>query len=216
MTPRVHLLGHVEADDLPRWYNAADVATMPNREINGDTEGFGMVFIEAAACGKPTVAGLAGGTGAAVIDGVTGLRVDGASTQAVADALYRLLSDPLLAKELGKQRARTSRPQLLMGARGRADAKRLASAVSVGARRRDSSAPDLVRGNSSRHRAPRSASLDQSPIGGIDVRWADNSLATCGASSRRAVEPSSRVQRRRAEPDRSFRHSGSSMTLKSA
>lgn len=101
VTPRVHLLGHVEADDLPRWYNAADVAAMPNREINGDTEGFGMVFIEAAACGKPVVAGLAGGTGAAVIDAVTGLRVDGASMQAVEDALYRLLADPVLAKELG-------------------------------------------------------------------------------------------------------------------
>ena len=52
---------------------------MPNRDINGDTEGFGMVFIEAAACGKPSVAGLAGGTAAAVIDGVTGMRVDGTS-----------------------------------------------------------------------------------------------------------------------------------------
>ena len=55
-------------------YNAADVAAIPNREIDADTEGFGMVFLEAAACGKPTVAGLAGGTGAAVIDGVTGFR----------------------------------------------------------------------------------------------------------------------------------------------
>jgi phosphatidylinositol alpha-1,6-mannosyltransferase len=100
---QVHFLGHVAPEDLPRWYNAADVVTMPNREIDGDTEGFGMVFLEAAACAKPTVAGLAGGTGAAVIDGVTGLRVDGASTQAVADALGRLLSDPLLAGELGER-----------------------------------------------------------------------------------------------------------------
>jgi len=60
---RVHLLGHVSADDLPRWYNACDVFIMPNREINGDTEGFGMVFLEAAACGKPAIAGQAGGTG---------------------------------------------------------------------------------------------------------------------------------------------------------
>jgi len=99
---RVHFLGHVEPADLPRWYNAADVVTMPNREIDGDTEGFGMVFLEAAACGKPAVAGLAGGTGAAVIDGVTGLRIDGASTEAVADALGRLLADPVLARELGE------------------------------------------------------------------------------------------------------------------
>ena len=103
VSDRVHFLGHVASDDLPRWYNAADVAAMPNREIDGDTEGFGMVFLEAAACAKPTVAGLAGGTGAAVIDGVTGLRLDGGSTEAIADALGRLLGDPGLAKELGEQ-----------------------------------------------------------------------------------------------------------------
>jgi phosphatidylinositol alpha-1,6-mannosyltransferase len=103
VSSRVHFLGHVAAHDLPRWYNAADVAAMPNREIDGDTEGFGMVFLEAAACARPTIAGLAGGTGAAVIDGVTGLRVDGASAEAVADALARLLGDAALARELGGQ-----------------------------------------------------------------------------------------------------------------
>jgi len=101
VSERVHFLGHVSPDDLPRWYNAADVVTMPNREIAGDTEGFGMVFLEAAACAKPTVAGMAGGTGSAVIDGVTGLRVDGESTGAVADALSRLIENPALAAELG-------------------------------------------------------------------------------------------------------------------
>ena len=69
-----------------------------------------MVFVEAAACAKPTVAGLAGGTGAAVIDGVTGLRVDCTSTEAVAHALERLLTNAALAGELGAQGyARASR-----------------------------------------------------------------------------------------------------------
>ena len=90
---RVHLLGHVSAEDLPRWYNACDVFAMPNREINGDTEGFGMVFIEAAACGKPAIAGQAGGTGAAVLEGVTGFRVNGADLQAVQTTLANCLSD---------------------------------------------------------------------------------------------------------------------------
>lgn len=100
---RVHMLGHVAMDDLPRWYNAADIFAMPNREINGDTEGFGMVFIEASACGKPVLAGEAGGTGAAVIDHQTGLRVDGASLEAVTQALKRLLSDKDFAGQLGAE-----------------------------------------------------------------------------------------------------------------
>ena len=103
VSERVHLIGHVAPEELPRWYNAADIVTMPNREIDGDTEGFGMVYLEAAACGKPTVAGLAGGTGAAVIDGLTGLRIDGSSTEAVVNALDRLLGDATLANELGER-----------------------------------------------------------------------------------------------------------------
>lgn len=91
---RLHLLGHVGVDDLPRWYNACDVFAMPNREINGDTEGFGMVFIEAAACRKPSIAGKAGGTGAAVIDGKTGHRVDGSNAAEVAATLHQMLADP--------------------------------------------------------------------------------------------------------------------------
>lgn len=99
---RVHLLGHVSADDLPRWYNACDIFAMPNREIHGDTEGFGMVFLEAAACGKPSLAGIAGGTGAAVLDEETGLRLDGTDGQKIHAALVRLLGDTILAAQLGK------------------------------------------------------------------------------------------------------------------
>ena len=54
---RVHLLGHVAYDELPHWYAACDVFAMPNRDIDGDTEGFGLVFLEAAAAGKAAVGG---------------------------------------------------------------------------------------------------------------------------------------------------------------
>lgn len=97
-----HRLGAVAAKDLPRWMNACDVFAMPNRDINGDNEGFGMVFIEAAACGKPSLAGDAGGTGSAVLNEVTGLRVDGASTERVTDGLRRLLQDATWAGSLGQ------------------------------------------------------------------------------------------------------------------
>ena len=100
---RIHFLGHVSMDDLPRWYNACDLFTMPNREINGDTEGFGMVFIEASACGKPVVAGQAGGTGSSVVDELTGIRVDGESPAAVQAALHKMLTDKTLAQRLGDQ-----------------------------------------------------------------------------------------------------------------
>ncbi|HHM06045.1 MAG TPA: glycosyltransferase family 4 protein [Gammaproteobacteria bacterium] len=98
---RVHFLGHVSYEDLPRWYNACDVFAMPNRDIDGDTEGFGLVFLEAAACAKPALAGRAGGTGSAVVDGETGLRIDGEKVDDIAAALVRLLSDEPYAQTLG-------------------------------------------------------------------------------------------------------------------
>lgn len=106
---RVHLLGHVSMEDLPRWYNACDLFAMPNRDIGGDTEGFGLVYLEAGACVKPVISGLAGGTGSAVIDGVTGLRVDGEKVEAVEDAIAYLLTHPEEAHRMGEaSRARTS------------------------------------------------------------------------------------------------------------
>jgi phosphatidyl-myo-inositol dimannoside synthase len=106
---RVHLLGHVSMEDLPRWYNACDLFAMPNRDIGGDTEGFGLVYLEAGACVKPVIAGRAGGTGSAVIDGVTGLRVDGEKVEAVEDAIAYLLTHPDEARRMGEaSRARTS------------------------------------------------------------------------------------------------------------
>ncbi len=99
---RLHLLGHVEMGDLPRWYNACDLFAMPNRDINGDTEGFGLVFMEANACAKPVIAGRAGGTGSAVEDGFNGLQVDGEKVEAVEEGLARLLLDPDEAQRLGQ------------------------------------------------------------------------------------------------------------------
>jgi len=92
----------VSYEDLPRWYNACDLFAMPNRDIDGDNEGFGLVFLEAAASGKPSIAGLAGGTGSAVVDGVTGLRIDGENVAEIATALGRLLNDPEESNRMGQ------------------------------------------------------------------------------------------------------------------
>lgn len=101
VSDRVHLLGHVSVEDLPRWYNVADVFMMPNREIDGDTEGFGMVFIEASACGTPVVAGIAGGTASSVSEEVNGFRVDGQSVEAIAGRVHRMLTDRRSLSRLG-------------------------------------------------------------------------------------------------------------------
>lgn len=98
---RLHFLGHVSYEDLPRWYNTCDLFAMPNRDINGDSEGFGLVFLEAAASGKPVISGKAGGTGSAVIDGQTGLRVDGENVQEIIHAASYLLRNPTQAKAMG-------------------------------------------------------------------------------------------------------------------
>lgn len=111
ISDRVHLLGHVDPDELPLWYNVADVFAMPNREVNGDTEGFGMVYIEAAACGVPSVAGNAGGTGSAVIHGETGYRVDGDQLMQVATVLEKMLTESELAAKLGERALERAREE---------------------------------------------------------------------------------------------------------
>ena len=74
----VRLLGPVPDDDLPRLYGVADVFVMACRDrwLGLEQEGFGIVFLEAAACGVPQVAGRSGGADEAVVHGKTGLVVD--------------------------------------------------------------------------------------------------------------------------------------------
>ncbi|MEZ5065340.1 MAG: glycosyltransferase family 4 protein [bacterium] len=97
----VLFLGAVPDEDLVGWYGACDLFLMPNRTVNQDIEGFGIVFLEAAAAGRAAIAGNTGGTREAVVDGVTGFLVDGAEPAAVAAAVLRLLDDPALARRLG-------------------------------------------------------------------------------------------------------------------
>jgi phosphatidylinositol alpha-1,6-mannosyltransferase len=99
----VVLTGPVAPDQLPAHYAAGDVFAMPCRTRRGglDVEGLGMVYLEAAACGLPVVAGTSGGAPEAVQDGVTGQVVDPRSPTAVADALCDLLDEPARARAMG-------------------------------------------------------------------------------------------------------------------
>jgi len=100
----VTFLGRVSNDDLPRLYGCADVYAMLCRNRWGglEQEGFGIVFLEAAACGVPQVAGDSGGAAEAVEDGVSGLVVRKPDDpREVAAAIERLLDDPELARRMG-------------------------------------------------------------------------------------------------------------------
>jgi phosphatidylinositol alpha-1,6-mannosyltransferase len=101
----VHLMGRVNDLDLPALYGSADVFAMccRRRWAGLEQEGFGIVFLEAAACGVPSIAGDSGGAAEAVEDGKTGFVVgDPGDPKAVAAALGRLLDDPSRASEQGQ------------------------------------------------------------------------------------------------------------------
>jgi D-inositol-3-phosphate glycosyltransferase len=80
---------------LSTYYRAADVCLVPSR-----SESFGLVALEAAACGTPVVASAVGGLTTLVDDGRTGFLVDGASPDAFAERVERIVGEPLLAERL--------------------------------------------------------------------------------------------------------------------
>jgi phosphatidylinositol alpha-1,6-mannosyltransferase len=101
---RVVFAGQIGDDELVEHYQVGDVFVMPNRELpNGDTEGFGLVFLEANGCGLPVIAGRDGGSTDAVRDGVNGLVVDGHSVDAIFDAMQRMYEDAGLREMIARR-----------------------------------------------------------------------------------------------------------------
>ncbi len=101
----VRFLGRVPVADLADLYASADVFAMLCRTRWGglEQEGFGIVFVEAAAAGTPQVAGASGGAAEAVAHGETGLVVDAPDdVEAVTAALARLVDDPALRRRMGE------------------------------------------------------------------------------------------------------------------
>lgn len=101
----VRLLGRVGNADLPSLYAAADVFVLCCRTRWGglEQEGFGIVFLEAAAAGVASIAGHSGGAADAVVHDATGLVVDEPDdAKALAVSLRRLLDNPSLARDLGQ------------------------------------------------------------------------------------------------------------------
>lgn len=100
---RVVFLGRVPSADLPKLYSLAEFFVMVSRERaeQCDVEGFGIVFIEAAACGTPAIGGRSGGIEDAIIDRETGLLVDPLDVPGVAREIHALLSRPEQIRRLG-------------------------------------------------------------------------------------------------------------------
>ena len=100
---RVTFIGRIQYADLPRYICVGDLFVMPSRSrLAGlEVEGLGIVYLEASACGLPVIAGDSGGAPDAVIEGETGLVVDGTSKSDVAAAVVELLLDPDRSKAMG-------------------------------------------------------------------------------------------------------------------
>ena len=109
LTDYVRFCGKIAPEDIVMFHQLGDVFVMPNRTLdNGDTEGFGIVFLEANACGKPVIGGDSGGVADAVENGVTGFLVNPYETADLCSRIICLLSDSSKAAKMGdsgRQRA---------------------------------------------------------------------------------------------------------------
>lgn len=98
---KVVFAGFVPDRQLPDCYRVSDVVVMPNREHNGDLEGFGITFLEASASAKPVIAGKSGGAPEAVADGVSGELVAPTDLQQLVAAIRGFLVDRGKAESMG-------------------------------------------------------------------------------------------------------------------
>jgi phosphatidylinositol alpha-1,6-mannosyltransferase len=100
---RVTFIGRIQYAELPRYICLGDIFVMPSRSrLAGlEVEGLGIVYLEASACGLPVIAGNSGGAPDAVLEGKTGLVVEGTNKSDVASAAIELLLDADRSKAMG-------------------------------------------------------------------------------------------------------------------
>ncbi|MDP1711527.1 MAG: glycosyltransferase family 4 protein [Candidatus Nanopelagicaceae bacterium] len=100
----VTFVGRVRFDDLPKYFGVGDIFAMPSRSrfAGLEVEGLGIVYLEASSCGIPVIAGASGGAPDAVVEGKTGLVVDGKNVEEISQVIINLLSNEELREEMGK------------------------------------------------------------------------------------------------------------------
>jgi phosphatidylinositol alpha-1,6-mannosyltransferase len=100
VSARVHPLGRVSEEDLPLALHSADLFVMPNVPVPGDMEGFGVVMLEAALCGLPTIAACLEGVADVVVDGQNGHLVDPLDAEGFASHIRAYVEDPASLRAL--------------------------------------------------------------------------------------------------------------------
>ena len=124
----VYPVGPKPQEELPLYYSAASVCVVPSRH-----ESFGLVALEAMACGTPVIASDVGGLRFSVRDGRTGFLIPEGNAEALAEKMERLLSDPRLAARFKKKRSGKGRAVFLEEHRFRSIGRLLRSRSETGA-----------------------------------------------------------------------------------
>lgn len=93
LADRVDFLGEVEFERLLAAYRQADVFVLASKATERDVEGFGMVFVEASACGVPVICSREGGATDAVVEGRNGLLIERSTPEAIADGIRRFVRE---------------------------------------------------------------------------------------------------------------------------
>jgi phosphatidylinositol alpha-1,6-mannosyltransferase len=102
LAEHVQFMGEIDDDTLVACYQQCDLFALPNRTVDGDFEGFGMVLVEAQACGRPVVAGASGGTAETMSIPATGRVVSCDGPEQLAAVLGELLQDSALRERMGR------------------------------------------------------------------------------------------------------------------
>lgn len=119
VSSHVFFLGRQPTSALVGYYNACDLFVLTSRHTDdGDFEGYGIVVVEAALCGKPALVAGDSGLAEAVIDGQTGLVVPPEDPHAIASHVIRLLRDDGLRRKLGAQALERARAEMSWRRRG--------------------------------------------------------------------------------------------------
>ena len=103
----IRFCGYVSERDLPLYYGAADIHVMPST-CDGDVEGFGISFIEAAACGTPSIGSRSGGIPDAIMEGKTGFLVEPGDVGELATRITALITNEDLCKQMATNAYQTA------------------------------------------------------------------------------------------------------------